>query len=80
MCGSPPVPPKRRKMNKREFMRVTVRPVNKEDAKFADSEYKRNAKFITTYKGHEWFSADGSLRDMEIMVEAINFERQAVAK
>ena len=70
-------------MNKREFMRkhgVTVRPVTKEDAKFADSEFKRNAKFITTYKGHEWFSADGSLRDMEIMVEAINFEMKIKAR
>lgn len=58
-------------MTKMEYMKrhgLTLRKVTKEDRAAARTDYQREADYIITYAGAEWYSKTGSMRDMQAMV------------
>jgi len=58
-------------MKKSEYMErhgLTIRRVTSEDRAAARTDYQRYADFIISNGACEWFSANGSLRDMQLFV------------
>ena len=58
-------------MTKSEYMErhgLTLRRVTKEDRAAARTDYQRNASYIISNGACEWFSLNGSLRDMRFFV------------
>lgn len=58
-------------MKKSEYMErhnLTLRKATPDDAAFARTDYQRNADYIISNGAHEWFSTNGSLRDMQLFV------------
>ena len=61
-------------MTKAYFMKrhgLVLRPVTAEDRAVARTDYQREADYIMEYKGSEWFSKRGTLKDMQYMVETL---------
>ena len=59
-------------MKKTEYMEkhgFTLRKVTKEDREQARTDYQRTADYIIGYGGDEWYSKDGSIRDMYAIVK-----------
>ena len=58
-------------MKKSEYMEkhgLTLRKVEEEDKKLARTDYQRSANYIINNGACEWFSMNGSLRDMMLFV------------
>lgn len=59
-------------MKKSQYMEkhgLTLRKVTKEDRAAARTDYQRTADFIISNGAGEWFSRNGSLRDMQLFVK-----------
>lgn len=48
---------------------LTLRKATAEDRKSADTDYGRSANYVISNGACEWFSANGSLRDMKLFVK-----------
>ena len=60
-------------MSKQEFMKrhgLKLRPVTQEDRAAARTDYQRCARFIITDGAREYYSTNGTLRDMEFFVKS----------
>lgn len=57
-------------MTKQEYMSkygFTLRRVTQQDRAEAQTDYQRRADYMIGYKGTEWYSMGGSIRDMFAM-------------
>lgn len=58
-------------MTKAAFMEkhgITLRKVTEEDQRQARTDYQRNADYIISNGACEWYSRNGSLRDIQLFV------------
>lgn len=58
-------------MTKIDYMKrhnITARPVTKEDREQARTDYQRNADYIISYDGAEWYSVGLNMRDLFAIV------------
>lgn len=59
-------------MKKSEYMErhgFTLRKATKKDREQAKTDYQRTADYIISYNGDEWYSKDGSIKDMYSIVK-----------
>ena len=64
-------------MSKIEYMKrhgMTIRPVTEQDRATARTDYQRKAKYIIKNSEWEWFSLNGSLKDMKEFNHYYNYE------
>lgn len=62
-------------MKKAEYMErhgLTLRRATREDYAAARTDYQRSADYIISNGACEWFSRNGSLRDMQLFVREWN--------
>lgn len=63
-------------MKKSDYMErhgLTLRRVTQKDRAFARTDYERSAEYIISNGACEWFSKNGSLRDMQDFVREWRF-------